>query len=96
MSQAKLSKETVEKVSQLARLKLSDAEMTAMSTQLSAVLENFEQIANVNTEGVKPLVTPTDMTPSMREDRVEAVDSEKMLANAQDKSGRLFKVPPVV
>ena len=91
-----LTRETVEKVAHLARLKLTDAEVLAVAEQLSAVLENFEQIAKVDTKNVIPLVTPTDMTQHLRADISEAVDSEKMLSNAPDKSGRLFKVPPVV
>jgi len=92
----KLSLETVQKVSHLARLKLSDAELGAIQNQLSAVLENFEQIASVNTEGVRPLVTPTEIAQVLRPDVVEAFDAEKILANAPEKSGHLFKVPPVV
>ena len=92
-----LTKENVEHVAKLARLKLSDAEMKAFAQQLSAVLENFEKIAQVDTAGVRPLVTPTDMTVVLRSDVVEkSIEDEKLLANAAEKSGRLFRVPPVV
>ena len=92
-----LTKETVEKVSTLARLKLTEAEIAAFSLQLSAVLENFEKIAQVNTKDVRPLLTPSEITMTLRPDVVEkSVDSEKLLANAPEKSGRLFRVPPVV
>lgn len=92
-----ITKETVEKVSKLARLQLTPEEHDQYSRVMSAVLENFEQIAKVDTTGVKPLVTPTDMQPNLRTDVVDnAVESEKLLANAPEKSGRLFRVPPVV
>lgn len=92
-----LTKETVEKVSKLARLQLTEQEIAALSHQLSAVLENFEKISQVDTTGVRPLVTPTDMSVTLRPDEVERnVDSEAMLDNAPEKSGRLFRVPPVV
>lgn len=92
----KLTKQTVEKVSHLARLKLNEQEIAEAAEQLSAILENFELISQVDTKNVKPLLTPTDMEPAYREDRAETFDSEKALANAPEKSGRLFKVPPVV
>ncbi len=92
----KLTLQAVQKVSKLARLKLTDSEMTSIQNQLSAVLENFEQIAQVNTDEVRPLVTPTEITQVLRPDVVEDFDSEKILANAPEKAGRLFKVPPVV
>ncbi|RYZ63653.1 MAG: Asp-tRNA(Asn)/Glu-tRNA(Gln) amidotransferase subunit GatC [Proteobacteria bacterium] len=93
---AKLSLGTVEKVAQLARLKLSEPELMAIQNQLSAVLENFEQIAQVDTKDVRPLVTPTDMSQTLRPDVSEKFDAEKLLSNAPEKSGNLFKVPPVV
>lgn len=94
-----LNKETVEKVAKLAKLKLSDEEVSAFTQQLSAVLENFEQIAQIDTKGVEPLVTPTDMSVHLRDDKIAVEnenESEKYLQNAPDKAGRLFKVPPVV
>ena len=95
-----LSKETVEHVSKLARLKLTEEEIAEFSKQLSLVLENFEQIAAVDTTGVMPLVTPTDMSVTLRADVVDETIvknqvTEKILENAPEKSGRLFKVPPV-
>lgn len=92
----KLTLEAVKKVSQLARLKLTDTELNSIQNQLSAVLENFEQISAVKTDGVRPLVTPTDIAQVLRADVVETFDAEKVLANAPEKSGHLFKVPPVV
>jgi aspartyl-tRNA(Asn)/glutamyl-tRNA(Gln) amidotransferase subunit C len=92
-----LTKEAVEKVAVLSRLKLSEAEVADYSKVLSAVLENFEQIATVDTTGISPLLTPTDITHILREDTVvQSVASEKLLENTPEKSGRLFKVPPVV
>ena len=91
-----LTLEAVQKVSQLARLKLSDSEIVAIQAQLSAVLANFEEIAKVNTDGVVPLINASDIVQTLRADAVENFDSEKLLENAPEKSGRLFKVPPVV
>ena len=93
---AKLTIEAVEKVAQLSRLKLSGDELLMVQSQLSAVLENFEQISQVDTTGIVPLLSPSDITQTLRHDGVEKFDSEKILANAPEKVGRLFKVPPVV
>jgi aspartyl-tRNA(Asn)/glutamyl-tRNA(Gln) amidotransferase subunit C len=88
---------TVQKVANLARLKISDAEAMAIAGQLSAVLENFKQLAAVDTTGIEPLVTPTDLSIRLREDEaVVEKDVEAFLANAPARSGNLFKVPPVV
>lgn len=88
---------TVRKVAQLSRLELTDSEIKAFAGQLSAVLENFEQLQAVDTKGIEPLVTPTDLSVRLREDEaVKIKDTEPFLANAPARSGNLFKVPPVV
>lgn len=92
----KLTIEAVEKVAQLSRLKLTSEELSMVQAQLSAVLENFEQISQVDTKGIVPLLSPSDITQTLRQDVATAFDSEKILMNAPEKVGRLFKVPPVV
>ncbi len=88
---------TVQKVATLARLKISEAEAKAFAGQLSAVLENFKQLAAVDTKGIEPLVTPTDLSIRLREDEaVVEKNVEDFVANAPARSGQLFKVPPVV
>jgi aspartyl-tRNA(Asn)/glutamyl-tRNA(Gln) amidotransferase subunit C len=88
---------TVRKVAQLSRLELTDKEIKDFAGQLSAVLENFVQLQAVDTKGIEPMVTPTDLSVRLREDEAITVpDSEPFLANAPARSGNLFKVPPVV
>ena len=95
--QMTLATETVENVARLARLKLSAAEVSEMTAQLTSVLQNFEKIAEVDTTGIRPLVTPTEMTINLRPDTIqEATNTDLLLENAPEKTGRLFKVPPVV
>ncbi|MCB0341954.1 MAG: Asp-tRNA(Asn)/Glu-tRNA(Gln) amidotransferase subunit GatC [Pseudobdellovibrionaceae bacterium] len=87
----------IEKVVKLARLTITEDEAKQYSEQIPAILEYFEKISKVNTKGVEPLVTPTPMEQHLREDKVQpGLGAEKALANAPEKSGHLFKVPPVV
>lgn len=92
-----ITKETVLKISNLARLQISEAEAAAFTKQLNETLDNFNKIAKVDTSNVEPLLTPSEITPHLREDKVvTGQGAEKILANAPEKSGNLFKVPPVV
>ncbi len=89
--------EEVEKVASLARLKLEQTEKEKFAQQLSAILKSFEQLAEIDTKGVEPLITPSPTEPWLREDDVtENMGAEAALKNAPEKSGNLFKVPPVV
>lgn len=92
-----ITKGTVLKISHLARLQLKENEIEAYTQQLNTTLENFNQIANLDTANIEPLLNPSEITPHLRSDiAARGVGAEKLLGNAPDKSGNLFKVPPVV
>ena len=66
-----ISEDTIKKIAGLARLELSTQEVSLYSKQLGAILDYVSELSKVNTEGVAPLVTPTDMVPSYREDAAQ-------------------------
>lgn len=87
----------LEKVAKLARLKVKPEELSRYQQQFNAILGYFEQISNINTAGTEPLVTPTDVVQHLRVDEEEKWQgAEAALANAPERTGNLFKVPPVV
>lgn len=92
-----LDEDTIEKIAKLARLSLTSEEQRFFAEQLTAMLSHFRKIAEVNTVNVDPLVTPSDIQLYLREDRVEeGQGAAAAMVNAPEKSGNLFKVPPVV
>ena len=92
-----LDSQAVLKVAQLARLKLSAQDAQDYQQQLQKVLENFAKLANVSTDGIEPLITPTPVELYLRQDQVkQSVTVEEIIKCAPDARGNLFKVPPVV
>lgn len=92
-----LSLEMIEKIANLSRLELSDHEKTEFAKQLSAALDYFGQIEQIDTDGVQPLLTPTSIAAVYRsDDHTLNGNSDDMLTNAPDQLGLLFKVPPVI
>lgn len=93
-----ISEDEVSRVAHLARLSLSSEEIKKLAEQLSTVLKHFEHVSKINTDGIEPLVTPTDIEPFWREDKVVDATgaSEAAMQNAPESVGNLFKVPPVV
>ena len=92
-----IDKKTIEHIAKLARLTITEAEAAEYSKQMEKILQSFEKIAKVDTQGVEPLVTPTEIESFWREDVVaQEVTSDEILANAPSRAGNLFKVPPVV
>ena len=90
----------VHKVASLARLVISPEEAAEFQKQMAAIFDNFEKIKAVDTTGVEPLVTPSEIEMVLRDDSLEAQEEkitvEEALKNAPERSGNLFKVPPVV
>lgn len=92
-----IDKKTIEHIAKLARLHITEEEAQEYSTQLGKALAHFEQISKINTAGVEPMITPTEIEAYWREDVVkQEFTAEEMTANAPAKAGNLFKVPPVV
>ena len=87
----------VNKIAKLARLEISEDEQKLYADQLGAIFEYFEQISGINTNNIEPMVTPTDMVQFLRPDEViPGAGAGTAVASAPEKSGHLFKVPPVV
>ena len=87
----------VNKIAYLARIKLSETEKLQIAERLTKILTQFDKISEVQTQGVEPLITPTEISAHWRKDEVRnELTPEQILANAPVKQGHLFKVPPVI
>ncbi len=89
-----LTKEEVIKIAKLARLSLTEAEIEKYSTDLNAILGYVEQLQELDTKGVEPMVGAIQHQKPLRED--QALDSglqAAMLKNAPDSEGTAIKVP---
>ncbi len=92
-----LDKKIIQNLARLARLNIGEPEAQELSVQLGKALSYFEQISKIETNGIEPLITPTQLRSYWREDKAhQEVSTDEVLCAAPDKSGRLFRVPPVV
>lgn len=90
----KLSRETVEHIADLAKLELSDEEIAAYQAQLSAILEHFEHLQELDTERIPPTATVLPLRSVTRDDDVETpLTQDKALENAPESEDGCFKVP---
>ena len=84
-------------IARLAKVALTEEEITRMSKQLSDLLEHFEVLQKVNTEGVPPTAQSVTLQSVMREDEVKpSLPAEDILANAPRREGDCFRVKPVL
>lgn len=92
-----IKRELLQKLSQLAALRLDDKEQEMLIKDLQAVLSHFQEIKDVPTKGLAPLVSPLPFSVRLRKDEKKDFSSqEALLEGAPEKQGSLFKVPPVV
>ncbi len=92
-----LTREDVEHVAWLARLALSEEEITLFQEQLSAILEYARMLEQVDTSQVPPTATVLPMRNVMREDEVQpSLPRDVVLANAPEQEEGYFRVPPVL
>jgi aspartyl-tRNA(Asn)/glutamyl-tRNA(Gln) amidotransferase subunit C len=89
----------VARIAQLARLALTDDEMTLYARQLADILAYAEQLQEVDTSGVSPTSHPLALTAALRSDEVRpSLPREESLRGAPeaDTAAGLFKVPRVL
>ena len=94
-----MDQKQITEISRLARIELSTEEKVEFSKDLAKILEAFNNISTVNTEGLSPIQNPTPNNGHQREDIVNknsAVKSEELVDLASERVGQLYRVPPVV
>jgi aspartyl-tRNA(Asn)/glutamyl-tRNA(Gln) amidotransferase subunit C len=92
-----LSREEVEAVASLARLGLSEFEVTRLQDQLSTILEHIAAINRLDTDAIPPTAQVNALTNIMRPDViVDSLPREAVLANAPRQSDGFFEVHAVL
>lgn len=94
---SQIDREQVEKVAKLARLDLSDQELTEFTGQLSSILEYIEKLNELDTDNVEPLAHCLPVHNIFREDVIiPSLDVDAAMKNAPASFENQFKVPKVL
>jgi aspartyl-tRNA(Asn)/glutamyl-tRNA(Gln) amidotransferase subunit C len=92
-----LSREDVEKVALLGRLRLSSQELDTMTAQLGAVVAYVQQLSELNTDDVEPMAHAVELTNVFRPDEIQpSLERTAALANAPHHDGECYLVPAVL
>ncbi len=92
-----ITRADVEKVALLARLRLSDAELTSLTNELSQIVTYVDQLAEVDTDDVEPMAHAVELHNVFAEDEARpSLPREQALANAPSHNGQAYLVPPVL
>jgi aspartyl-tRNA(Asn)/glutamyl-tRNA(Gln) amidotransferase subunit C len=92
-----LTREDVEKVAGLARLKLTADEISEMTDKLGHIISYVAVLDEVDVSNVEPMAHVADVANVFREDAVrESLPREAALANAPKSDGKYFLVPQIL
>lgn len=93
---AKLTINEVRHVAELAKLRLTDEDVTKFQKQLTDIVDFVGKLKKINTENVEPTSQVTGLENVFREDEVKpSLTQEEVLSNAKRKYNGYFVVDAI-
>ena len=92
-----LSAEDVIRIGNLARLSLTPSEVTELTDKLGKIVGLVEQLSEVDTENVEPMVHAFELNNVLAQDVCQpSLPREQVLQNAPSSDSECFRVPAVL
>lgn len=92
-----ISREDIEKVAVLARIKVDGEQVSALEKDLGNILDLVDQLAAADTDSVEPMAHPLNAVQRLRADEVtETNQREAFQAIAPATENGLYLVPRVI
>ncbi|HYH93014.1 MAG TPA: Asp-tRNA(Asn)/Glu-tRNA(Gln) amidotransferase subunit GatC [Candidatus Saccharimonadales bacterium] len=94
---ATLTRADVEHVAHLARLGLTEDELSTLEGELNHILDQYAILATVPTDHIAPTAQTIELENILREDVVRpSLPVEAVLANTAEHEGDFIVVPPIL
>ena len=93
-----ITKETLDYISKLALLDLTEEEKNTLSKQLNEILRFFKKLDDLDTENVQPMTHPIEGLENVfREDEPKkSLSNKEALRNAKHTKDGFFKAPKIL
>jgi len=93
----KLSRESVQRIATLARLRLTADEESEIIGQLDRILSYMDKLNELDTANIELFNHDIDTLSALREDQLtNQPNTDALLTNAPDRDGSFFKVPKII
>lgn len=92
----KVSIDVVLKTADLAKINVDSEAVLKYQKQFSDILMHIDQIKDVNTKDVKPLITPYFSVNDYNDEKIELIDKKSVLKHAFRKDENYIIVPKVI
>lgn len=92
-----VTREQIEHVARLARLRFSPEELTGFTEQFNQIVAYVEKLNEAQTDGIEPMASVIQTTNVFREDEPgPMLSAAEALRNAPKKTEGFFSVPKVI
>jgi len=93
-----ITKDEVNYVARLSRIKMENDEMEKFTNQLDRILEYISKLNEIDTKEIKPTSHVVDIKNVMRKDKLtgESLSNEEATAMGPDKEDKFFRVPKII
>jgi len=92
-----INKDTIKKISKLARISVTNEETDRLEKDLNAIIKFVEQLKELNTDKIAPIASVSDQTLTMNKDEIKKInEKEEILKNAPEKNSNYYVVPKVI
>jgi aspartyl-tRNA(Asn)/glutamyl-tRNA(Gln) amidotransferase subunit C len=96
-AKSRITPEEVRELALLARLRLTDTEVTRMTGELAAILDYVDALRALDTSAVEPMTHAVPFDCPLRDDAVNpSLPLDAALANAPRREASFFQVPRIV
>ena len=93
----KLDEKMVDKIAELSKLEFKDEEKATIIKDMNKMLDFVDQLQELNTDNVEPLIHMSEEFNVLREDEnVKTINQDEALKNAPSKDSTYFKIPKVL
>ena len=93
----KLDKNMVKRIADLSKLEFTSDETTAILKDMNQMLEFIDQLKELDTTNIDPLIHMTEDENILREDdAITGASQQEALKNAPSKDSTYFKIPKVL
>jgi aspartyl-tRNA(Asn)/glutamyl-tRNA(Gln) amidotransferase subunit C len=95
--QVKITREEIEHIAMLARLRLAEEEKELFGSQLSSILGYMEKLDELDTKDIEPTSHVLSLNNVMREDAAApSLPREDALLNAPSHTEKFYRVPKII
>ena len=92
-----INKDTIKKISKLARISVTNEETDRLVKDLNSILKFVEQLKELNTDKITPVASVSDQVLTMNNDEIKKInEKEEILKNAPEKNSNYYIVPKVI